>query len=83
MTSYSSREAARKLGISPAVLSKYLKTKKVPAPKTVQIGRLKVQSWTETEVEHLRRLLPKIKNGRKTRHRKEQKPKRQTKPKKK
>ena len=71
MKNYTSREAARKLGITPAALSKYIKAKKVPAPKTVQLGRLKVQSWTEAEVEHLRQLLPKIANGRKTRHQKQ------------
>lgn len=41
--------------------------------KTVQLGRLKVQSWTEDEVEHLRQLLPKIANGRKTRYQKQNK----------
>jgi len=71
---YSSREAARKLGITAAALSKYIKARKVSAPKTVQIGRLKVQSWTEDDVEQLRQLLPKIANGRKTRHKKKQKP---------
>ena len=72
MPDLSSREVARKLGISPAVLSKYLKVGKVPAPKTLVIGRLKIQSWTEAEVEHVRQLLPKIKNGRKTRYKKKQ-----------
>ena len=71
MANYTSRQAARKLGITPAALSKYIKAKKVPAPKTVQLGRLKVQSWTEEEVEYLRKLLPKIANGRKTRYKKQ------------
>lgn len=80
MLNYTSREAARKLGITPAALSKYIKAKKVPTPKTVQLGRLKVQSWTEEEVEHLRQLLPKIANGRKTRYQKHRKQNRKKKP---
>jgi predicted site-specific integrase-resolvase len=71
MTLYTSRQAARKLGITPAALSKYIKAGKVPVPKTVQLGRLKVQSWTEEEVQRLRQLLPKIANGRKTRYQKQ------------
>ena len=61
---------AKKLGITAAALSQYIKLGKVPAPKTVQVGLLKVQSWTEEEVETLRQLLPKIANGRKTRYKK-------------
>ena len=70
MNNYSSRETARMLGITAAALSKYIKAGKVPRPKTVQIGRLKVQSWSEADVERLRALLPKIANGRKTRYQK-------------
>ena len=71
MTDYSSAEAAKKLGISSSALNTYIKKKKVPTPRVVQVGRLKVQAWSEEEIEHLRQLLPKIANGRKTRrHRK-------------
>lgn len=80
MIAYSTREAAKKLGITEAALSRYIKAKKVPAPKIVQIGRTKLHSWSEADIEHLRKLLPKIKNGRKTRY---QKQKKQPKPKKK
>jgi predicted site-specific integrase-resolvase len=83
MSSYSSREAARKLGITAAALSKYIKAGKVPTPKTVQIGRLRVQSWSEEDIERLRALLPKIANGRKIRwQRQREAQKKQTKKKK-
>jgi predicted transcriptional regulator len=71
MAEYSTREAAKKLGVTHATLSNYIKAKKIPTPKTVQIGRLKVHSWTEADLERLRKLLPKIANGRKTRHKKQ------------
>ena len=60
------------LGITPAALSKYIKAKKVPAPRTVQVGGMKLQAWNDEEVAQLRQLLPKIANGRKTRYKKKQ-----------
>jgi predicted transcriptional regulator len=63
---YTTRQAAKKLGITAAALSRYISTGKVPTPKILEIGALKVHSWTEADIEHLKKLLPKIKNGRKT-----------------
>jgi len=71
MIAYSTREAARTLGITEAALSRYVKAGKVPMPKVVQIGRMKLHSWSESDIEHLRELLPKIANGRKTRYQKQ------------
>jgi hypothetical protein len=34
----------------------------------MRVGDFKVFSWTEEDVEHVRKLLPKIANGRKTRY---------------
>jgi hypothetical protein len=73
MAPISSREAARKLGLSPAVLTKYLKAGKIPAPETITSGRMTLHLWTEPEIERVRKLLPKIKNGRKTRYLKSKK----------
>ncbi len=70
MNALSTREAAKKLGLSLATLARYVATKKVPAPKTARIGRLRVYAWTESDVERVRRILPKIVNGRKTRYKK-------------
>jgi predicted transcriptional regulator len=67
MGSFSTREAAKKLGISPIALSRYISLGKVPTPQVIVLGRSKVHVWTEDEIEHVRKLLPKIANGRKTR----------------
>ena len=69
---YSSQQVARKLGIAPPTLTKYIKTGKIPEPKSVTSGGMTVHLWTEAEIEHVRKLLPKIKNGRKTRYKKTQ-----------
>ena len=70
MIRLSTRQAAKKLGIEQSTLSKYVVAGKVPAPETVTVGRRVVQMWTESEIEHVRQLLPRIANGRKTRYQK-------------
>jgi predicted site-specific integrase-resolvase len=67
MTRFSTREAAKKLGISHDALANYIRAGKVPAPEIVQQGKRVAHIWTEEEIEAVRSLLPKIANGRKTR----------------
>jgi len=93
MPSYSTREAARKLGLQGATLARYIASGKLPSPEVVITGQTTTHRWTDKDIEHVRQLLPKIANGRKTRYsklRKKQKaqaskpmPRKQTKPKKK
>src|SRR5215467_14078874 len=68
MNRFSTREAAKKLGIEQSTLSKYIQRGKVPAPETVIQGKRISQIWTEEEIENVRKILPKIANGRKTRY---------------
>jgi predicted DNA-binding transcriptional regulator AlpA len=70
MGKFSTNEAARRLGISPASLSRYINTGKLPAPSVVEVGTASLHAWTEAEIEQARKLLPKIANGRKTRYQK-------------
>ena len=68
MDTYSTREAAKKLGITGVALGRYLQTGKIKPPAhTVKAGPRRIHLWTEAEIEHVRQLLPKIANGRKTR----------------
>ena len=53
-----------------STLSRYITLKKVPEPKSVTSGGMTIHLWTEEEIEHARKLLPKIANGRKTRYQK-------------
>ncbi len=68
MKTYSTRDAAKKVGIDMSTLSRYISLKKVPEPKSVTSGGMTIHLWTEAEIEHVRKLLPKIANGRKTRY---------------
>jgi len=77
MIRYSTREAAKKLGISYGTLANYVVIGKVSAPEIVTVGRRVVHMWTDAEIEEVRQLLPRIANGRKTRYsklREKQKP---------
>lgn len=68
MQTYSTREAAKKLGITGVALGRYLKLGKVsPPPNTAKAGMRTIQLWTDADIERVRGLLPKIANGRKTR----------------
>ncbi len=40
-------------------------------PEVIKAGRSTVHSWSDEDVEHVRKLLPKIANGRKTRYKKQ------------
>src|SRR5262249_17033802 len=72
MTEFSTREAARRLGLSPSGLSKHIRLGKIPAPKMAKTSSSAVHLWTKAAIDCVRRLLPKIKNGRKTRYQKKQ-----------
>jgi hypothetical protein len=71
MVTYSSRQAAKKLGLPVSTLSTYLAAGKIPTPKSVTTGDITVYLWTEADIERVRKLLPKIANGRKTRYKKQ------------
>jgi len=66
----STRQAARKLGLGAKTLSHYLAVGKVPAPQILKVGSASLHAWTEEDIERVRKLLPKIANGRKTRYQK-------------
>jgi predicted DNA-binding transcriptional regulator AlpA len=68
MKIYSSARAAKELGLTPSAITKYIKAGKIPRPKTMEGGNRYL--WTDQEIEHVRKLLPKIANGRKTRYQK-------------
>ncbi len=72
MIRFSTNQAAKKLGIHVDTLAHYVAVGKVPSPEVIITGKGKrvVHAWTEEEIEHVRKLLPKIANGRKTRYQK-------------
>ena len=77
---YSTQQAAKKLGIDARSLNRYVATKKVPAPPLTRIGGIKVRLWAGHDIAQVRKLLPKIANGRKTRYQKQRKQTKENKP---
>lgn len=70
MKYYSTREAAKKLDIPNSTLANYVAMGKVPGPQATVAGITTTQLWAEEEIENVRKLLPKIANGRKSRYQK-------------
>ena len=71
MAEYSTREAAKKLGLTLLTIQRYIAAKKIPSPPVRTLGGGKFRVWTDTDIETVRQLLPKIANGRKTRYKKQ------------
>ena len=68
---FSTRQAGKQLGLDAKTLSRYIAAGKVPAPKILHVGSASLHGWTQEDIDHVRQLLPKIANGRKTRYKKQ------------
>jgi DNA-binding transcriptional MerR regulator len=64
MRTYSTREAARKLGIDRVTLQRYIAKKLITAPAMKSLGGGRFREWTDRDVGRVRKQLPTIKNGR-------------------
>ena len=71
MKQYSTREAAKKLGLDVKSIQRYIAAGRIAAPPVQILGGGKFRVWTEQDIERVRQLLPKIANGRKTRYKKQ------------
>lgn len=65
---FTSGQVAKRLRIPVTTLSTYISVGKLSKPKSIKTGEMTIYLWTEEEIERVRKLLPKIKNGRKTRY---------------
>jgi predicted DNA-binding transcriptional regulator AlpA len=70
MNGLSTREAAKKLGLSFTSLNRYVAAKRIPLPPLVRVGGVRVRLWNDTDIAKVQAILPKLKNGRKTRYKK-------------
>jgi hypothetical protein len=70
MFGYSTREAAKELGISWATLNKFIALRQIPMPPLTRVGGVRVRLWSDADIAKAREVLPRIQNGRKTRHKK-------------
>ena len=69
MFKLSTYQVAQKLGLTAVSLGRYIKAGKVTAPPEFMAGGKRMRLWSESDIARLRKALPKIANGRKTRYR--------------
>jgi predicted DNA-binding transcriptional regulator AlpA len=61
----STREAAKKLGVTLLTLQRHVSAKTVAAPPLQKIGGVSVRLWASRDIEKARKVLAKMKPGRK------------------
>jgi predicted site-specific integrase-resolvase len=62
---YSTREAAKKLGVTILTLQRHVSAGTVDAPPLQRVGGVKVRLWKERDIEKARKVLAGIRPGRK------------------
>ena len=70
MDTFSTNQVAKKLGIGKTTFKPLHSSGKVAAPPETMAGGMRMRLWSESDIEGLRKALPKIANGRKTRYQK-------------
>ena len=63
--SFSTREAAEKLGVTLLTLQRHVSAKTFDPPPMQRVGGVKVRLWTNRDIEKARKVLSGIKPGRK------------------
>ena len=62
---YSTREAAKKLGVSLLTLQRHATARTVQAPPLVKVGGVSVRLWNEADIRKARKVLAGVRPGRK------------------
>jgi len=60
------------LGLDWRTIQRYIAAGKIPVPPLERVGGGKFRIWTDGDIDRVRKLLPKIANGRRTRYTKKQ-----------
>ena len=64
---YSTAEAAAKIGISRQTLQAWIGRDEIAAPKRISLGRVAVRLWTNADIKRARNFKGTLKRGRKPR----------------
>ncbi len=56
------------LGLDWRTIQRYIAAGKIPTPPLERVGGGRFRIWTDRDIEKVRKILPKIANGRKTRY---------------
>jgi excisionase family DNA binding protein len=61
---YSTGEAATRIGVSRQTLQSWIASGSVKAPKPVEVGRVTVRLWTDADIKRTRKFKGTLKAGR-------------------
>ena len=61
---YSTGEAAARIGVSRQTLQSWIASGSVKAPKPVEVGRVTVRLWTDADIKKTRKFKGTLKGGR-------------------
>jgi hypothetical protein len=60
---YSTREAAKKLGVTILTLQRHVKAETIDVPPLQKVGGVSVRLWSDRDVEKVRKFLAGLKPG--------------------
>jgi excisionase family DNA binding protein len=60
---YTTREAAKALGVSPQTLYTWIERRQIDAPAPLSLGRSTMRIWTAADIERARKLKGTLKPG--------------------
>jgi excisionase family DNA binding protein len=60
---YSTREAAKQIGVSHQTLYDWIDSGKIAAPKPIKLGKMAVRFWTEGDIAKARKVKGTLKPG--------------------
>lgn len=69
MKSYSTREAAKLLGVSMATINRYIVAGTIAIPPLTKVGGVTVRLWNDKDIAKAKKIVAKFTDGRRTRHR--------------
>jgi len=73
IASYSTREAAKRLGVSMATINRYIVADTIPVPPLTRVGGVTVRLWSDKDIAKAKAIVAEFTDGRRTRHRVEKK----------
>jgi excisionase family DNA binding protein len=67
LKTFTTRQAAERIGVSRQTLQAWIAADRIPAPKPIEMGLISVRLWTKADVERAREFKGTLKPGPKSR----------------
>lgn len=66
MTTYSTGDAAKQIGVSRQTLQAWIDNRSIATPKLKKVGRVSIRLWAAADIQRARKFKGTLKPGRKT-----------------